>query len=91
MSDETLPASLRASFCRLLLHLHVDAEPQEMVTAINYARLWKDIGNANGTSMYEYDSNMGSFRGAMNFVNQYLIALEKVCDRGVYVANRRQR
>lgn len=51
------------------------------VTAINYARLWKDIGNIGGPS-YEYDSNMGIFRGAMGFVNQYLMALERVSGRG---------
>lgn len=57
--------------------------PHYQVTAINYARLWKDIGNLGGTTTYEYDSNMGTFRGAMGFVNQYLIALERVCCYGV--------
>ncbi|XP_071314905.1 inositol 1,4,5-trisphosphate-gated calcium channel ITPR3 isoform X3 [Trachinotus anak] len=78
MMDETLPFDIRASFCRLMLHAHVDRDPQELVTPVKFARLWTEIPTS--ITIKDYDSNMDDsrdnkknrFSNTMAFMEEYL-------------------
>uniref|UniRef100_A0A8C0XEK0 Inositol 1,4,5-trisphosphate receptor n=1 Tax=Castor canadensis TaxID=51338 RepID=A0A8C0XEK0_CASCN len=78
MADEMLPFDLRASFCHLMLHVHVDRDPQELVTPVKFARLWTEIPTA--ITIKDYDSNLNTsrddkknkFASTMEFVEDYL-------------------
>ncbi|XP_055365370.1 inositol 1,4,5-trisphosphate receptor type 2 isoform X2 [Betta splendens] len=79
MFDDGLPYNLRASFCRLMLHMHVDRDPQEAVVPVRYARLWTEIPSKITVTEFEYESTDTSreemkrkFAPTMDFVEEYL-------------------
>ncbi|XP_034032686.1 inositol 1,4,5-trisphosphate receptor type 2 isoform X2 [Thalassophryne amazonica] len=79
MFDDSLPYNLRASFCRLMLHMHVDRDPQEAVVPVRYARLWTEIPSKITIHEFEYESTDSSrdemkrkFAPTMEFVEEYL-------------------
>ncbi|XP_007250632.3 inositol 1,4,5-trisphosphate receptor type 2 [Astyanax mexicanus] len=79
MFDDCLPYNLRASFCRLMLHMHVDRDPQEAVVPVRYARLWNEIPSKISVKDYEYEFRDTSradmkrkFAPTMDFVDEYL-------------------
>ncbi|KAG7521877.1 inositol 1,4,5-trisphosphate receptor type 2 [Solea senegalensis] len=79
MFDDCLPFNLRASFCRLMLHMHVDRDPQEAVVPVRYARLWTEIPSKITKHDFEYESTDSSreemkrkFAPTMEFVEEYL-------------------
>ncbi|CAF0857142.1 unnamed protein product [Adineta ricciae] len=81
--SENLPADLRAAFCRLMVHMHVNRDPQEEVTRIKYARLWNQVKPAISLNDYdqtisgsleptEKNENRPKFESTMKFVEDYL-------------------
>ncbi|CAF3997190.1 unnamed protein product, partial [Rotaria sp. Silwood2] len=83
IKSENLPPDLRAAFCRLMIHIHVNRDPQEEVTRIKYARLWNQVKST--ISLNDYDQTINSslesseksenrlkFESTMKFVEDYL-------------------
>ncbi|XP_061085026.1 inositol 1,4,5-trisphosphate receptor type 2 [Conger conger] len=79
MFDDCLPYNLRAAFCRLMLHMHVDRDPQEAVVPVRYARLWTEIPSKISVTEYNYECTditreamKKKFTHTMDFVEEYL-------------------
>eukprot|EP01135_Chromosphaera_perkinsii_P009083 Nk52_evm14s1607 gene=Nk52_evmTU14s1607 len=89
MGNGNLPYTLRASFTRLMLRMHVDCDPQETFTPVMYARLWSDIPSSISVENYvmssklsldknglKTDQNKDLVQNTKLFVNEYLNVLQ---------------
>uniref|UniRef100_A0A915CQ64 Inositol 1,4,5-trisphosphate receptor n=1 Tax=Ditylenchus dipsaci TaxID=166011 RepID=A0A915CQ64_9BILA len=88
MSDSRLPCDIRASFCRLMLHLHVVRGSP--VAAVRHARLWRDIPDEVSVERYHSSAVESYIEGCRNrhgcgeyfkdilrIVDEYLAGLRK--------------
>lgn len=85
MVDESLPVELRAAFCRLMLHLHLDCRPNVQIQPIEYARVWADVPTKEQFKNYDMiDAKLksdadttrrdvqGAFAKTLKFLEYYL-------------------
>uniref|UniRef100_A0A915CC30 Inositol 1,4,5-trisphosphate receptor n=2 Tax=Parascaris univalens TaxID=6257 RepID=A0A915CC30_PARUN len=97
MSDSRLPHELRASFTRLMLHLHVVRGSP--LSAVQHARLWRDIPELVSVDSSSSRSVVGYvdggrvrtggevFKKILTTVDEYLAHLRKSTSRGEAVLN----
>lgn len=76
-SEEQYPTDLRAVFISLLLNLHVDCEPNQLITPVKYARLWSDITEDIEIEDYLITLPVGhsAFEGVKDFIFKYITKL----------------
>lgn len=76
-----VPYDLRAAFCRLLFHMHVDCEPQKQILPVQYNRTWSLIPNELSISVYDStlrqlnncdERNRCKFASIIAYVENYL-------------------
>lgn len=92
--DSELPCELRASFCRLLLHLHIIREPQRLVSPINLRRKWSEIAEKVNVEAYDYHDRLEvveNFDETMEFVEMYLNDLTAIPSRSIFSQNQRNK
>lgn len=88
ISDTHLPCELRASFCRLLLHLYLNREPHKSISPVRLKRDWDDIPENINVEKYDIHEfpipvvPMEKFNPTMEFVELYLSQLTRKSNNG---------
>lgn len=78
---QTIPYDLRAAFCELFIHLHVNRDPQEEVARIKYARLWKEVQGEVSLESYDAGHKRNrEFTDVKRFVDDYLFSVASKFD-----------
>uniref|UniRef100_A0A7E4V258 Inositol 1,4,5-trisphosphate receptor n=1 Tax=Panagrellus redivivus TaxID=6233 RepID=A0A7E4V258_PANRE len=86
ISDTRLPCDIRASFARLMLHLHVVRGSP--VTAVRHARLWREIPDKVNVAFYHSNAMEDTSRSRYNAANHFKKVLTIVEE---YLADLRQK
>ncbi|KAF5399723.1 hypothetical protein PHET_06535 [Paragonimus heterotremus] len=79
IDNEQVPEELRALHCKLLLHLHLDRSPQNIIHPIQYVRIWRNISHEYQFDSYEsadvqtleVPHNRDQFTPVIEFVSRY--------------------
>lgn len=88
ISDTHLPCELRASFCRLLLHLYLNREPHKPISPVKLKRNWDNIPEKINVEIYDRHEfpipivPMEKFNPTMEFVELYLSELTSKSKNG---------
>ncbi|KAI0984952.1 hypothetical protein GJ496_002567 [Pomphorhynchus laevis] len=81
VQNPTIPYDLRAAFCELFIHLHVNRDPQEEVARIKYARLWKEVQTEVTLESYDNAHNQNQqFKQVKKIVDDYLFMVASKYD-----------
>ena len=71
ISDPCMSWSIRAVYCELILHVHLDVDPHLRVPARTNARLWGEIPDQVVAADYKRDAVPGS-KAAPNFAVSWI-------------------
>lgn len=96
VSDDQLPCELRASFCRLLLHLYLIRDPHKLIPPINLKRNLKVIPRSISVETYEHIHEqvlVEDFSETMEFVELYLnnLTSESNSSYSIFQSNERNK
>jgi len=79
MADPNISWAVRAAYCDLIVHLHLDVDPFQRPLTFTNARLWGDIPDTIAVSDFHHhpveESRAVRFQPTLDFVSRYLTTL----------------